>query len=359
MNLNGQLDDLQHVDTFDDNEPDLTPVNVTHVDSFGDDDDTKSGKSKDVKPVDNPFEPKDNDKTQITLKNEIIEDLLKTIGIVDQSKVLYEDETGNTVELDFYDLPREDQISILSNSNAQPELSEEDLYYIQQAKENDISLTELIKFYQNKSIEEYTQSQQQDYTVANYSDEQLYALDMKSKFGDAITEDEIMAALSKELELPEIFKKKVDKLREDYIQIEEAERASIAQSIEDQKTANFNEFQTTISTFVESVEDVGGIVLEDDDKNDILSFMLQKDVNGVTGFQKQMNDPENIFLAAWAILKAEDSFDILKSHYEGLLKNSKKNTQQVQKDKGTQVSTVVKPQEQRYQRIEDLHKFDE
>jgi hypothetical protein len=71
-----------------------------------------------------------------------------------------------------------------------------------------------------------------------------------------------------------------------------------------------------------------------------------------------MNDPENIFLAAWAILKAQDTFDVLKEHYEGLLKTSKK-PQPVKTDKGTQ-TTVVRstPQGKKHMDITDLHTFD-
>jgi len=39
-----------------------------------------------------------------------------------------------------------------------------------------------------------------------------------------------------------------------------------------------------------------------------------------------MSNPENIFLAAWAILKAEDTFDVLKSFYDEQIKEAKKTT---------------------------------
>ena len=71
-----------------------------------------------------------------------------------------------------------------------------------------------------------------------------------------------------------------------------------------------------------------------------------------------MNDPENIFLAAWAILKAQDTFDVLKDYYEGQLKNSKK-VQPVKTDKGTQPQVVrSKPPVQKHMSIEDLRNFD-
>jgi vacuolar-type H+-ATPase subunit E/Vma4 len=41
-----------------------------------------------------------------------------------------------------------------------------------------------------------------------------------------------------------------------------------------------------MTELVNSVEDVGGVVLEDNDKKEILDFLLKRDVNGATEFQK-------------------------------------------------------------------------
>ncbi len=357
ISLNGQLDELNQNDTFADDETGLEPVKV-FVDSFGDDD--KKDPEKKTEPIDNPFKPTDDDDLNEPLeRNKIVEDLLKQKGIEDSTKVLYENDKGEVEEVDFYKLPYEDQINILSNAEENdPGLTEEDLFYIQQARENNISLTDLIKYYQNQSIEEYNKNQQASYIVADYSDEELYVLDMKAKLGDSITDEEILTQLEKELEIPEIFKKKVDNLRKEYIALEEAEKAETANALNEDKNASFKQFGDQISSLVDIVEDVGGVTLEDTDKNDILKFMLERDVNGATEFQKQMNDPENMFLAAWAILKAEDTFDVLKGHYEELLKNSKK-TQPVKTDKGTQTTVVrSQPAVKKHMSIEDLQKFD-
>lgn len=355
MEIKEDMLDLNTEDTFSDDEIGLEPTKV-FTDSFGDVDE-KDEKDTRSKTIDNPFNNQDSF-DEPAERNKIVEDLLKQRGIQDQSKLLYENDKGEVEEVNFYELPYEDQINILSNSDEGNGLSEEDLYYLQQAKENNISLTELIKYYQNQSIEEYNKNQAPSYAVADYSDEELYVLDMKSKLGDDITDEDILRQLEKELEIPEIFKKKVDKLREEYIDIEESERLSLTNSTQAQKDADFKEFGDQIYALVDNVEDIGGVGLEDTDKNDILKFLVEQDVNGSTEFQKQMNDPENIFLAAWAILKAQDTFDVLKDHYEGMLKTSKK-TQPIKTDKGTQAQVVrSKPSGQKYMSVEDLHKFD-
>ena len=81
-----------------------------------------------------------------------------------------------------------------------------------------------------------------------------------------------------------------------------------------------------MTELVNSVEDVGGVVLEDNDKKEILDFLLKRDVNGATEFQKQMQNPENVFLAAWALTKSSDTFEILKEFYEKQIKLAKKPT---------------------------------
>jgi len=92
--------------------------------------------------------------------------------------------------------------------------------------------------------------------------------------------------LEKELEIPDIFKKKVDKLREDYISTEKNEREATENALKTKSIASFKEFGDTMTSLIDNVEDVGGVALEDNDKNEILKFMLEQDVNGSTQFQK-------------------------------------------------------------------------
>jgi hypothetical protein len=122
--------------------------------------------------------------------------------------------------------------------------------------------------------------------VDDYTDEELYVLDLKARLGDTMTDDEILTTLQKELEAPEIFKKKVDALRKEYKALEEQEVALREKQNTDAKEAQHNEYKTSITELVNSVEDVGGVILEDPDKVEMIQFLVERDVNGQTAFDK-------------------------------------------------------------------------
>ena len=352
MNISGQIQDLESADHFDDHELQDTTEIVEPVKSQ-----ETTGTINDDPLVANPFAPQASDADIDEPNNAdriFIDKILKIRGIEDSAKILYENEDGSTEERDFYDLPEEDRINILSQADSS-NFNEEELYYINQARENNLSFTDLIKYYQDKAVLEHTQQAPQTYAVENYTDEELYVLDMKAKLGDDVTDEQILQQLEKELEIPEIFKKKVDKLREEYIDLEKAEKESQDQASRDQQATSFKEYTDAVTNTIENIVDIGGVTLEDEDKNDILKFLVEVDANGQTQFQKQMSNPENIFLAAWAILKAEDTFDVLKSFYDEQIKEAKKTTQ----SKGAR-TTVAKNTNTPKQplSIEDLHKFD-
>ena len=292
---------------------------------------------------------------EISPADKLITTLLKNKGIVALDKVLYE-EGDEVVEKNFYDLPEEDQLNILAQNDQ--ELTDEEIFYITQARENNIGLTDLIQYYVNQSIQQQLNGNQDSTSIADYTDEELYVLDLKAKLEDSITDEEILKSLEKELESPEIFKKKVEALRKDYLALEEQEKNNQQQLKQAQEEEGFNEFKTSVSELINNVEDVGGVVLETEDKNEILNFMIQKDPNGVTEFAKQLRDPENLFLQAWAILKAKDTFDILKNHYESQLKLAKKSSTTKTTPKPKDTKLIIDPKQPKVQSIEDLNHFE-
>lgn len=340
-------DEFDKLDHFDDSE--LQATDVTNP-------------IEETEKVVNPFEYESDTTNQDTDSqstetpaDKIIKNLLNKKGISAIDKVLYE-EDGKVIEKNFYELPEEDQLNILSTDDN--ELSDEELYYITQARENNLGLTELIQHYVNESVKQQIEGTTAEDSIQNYSDEELYVLDLKARLGDTMSDEEILKSLEKELEIPETFKKKVDALRKDYLALEEQDKEANAKEIEAKQEESFNEFKTTISELINNVEDIGGVVLETEDKNEILNFMISKDATGVTEFAKQMRDPENIFLQAWAILKAKDTFDVLKNHFESQLKLAKKGSPTTTSTK-TKDTVVVKPSNnKKITSIEDLNTFD-
>ena len=137
-----------------------------------------------------------------TENSELISNLLAQKGITDASKIQIEDEDGNIQELDFNSLPIEEQLEILQQET--PELDDSEIETINYLRENGIGIQELIEYHRNQAIQEYLQAQQTNYTVDNLSDEELYKLDIASRY-EELSEEELEIELQKELNNPDLF----------------------------------------------------------------------------------------------------------------------------------------------------------
>ena len=121
---------------------------------------------------------------------------LKSRGIRDGKTIIYEnEETGETEEVDFGTLSKDEQLSILE-SLTDPGLSEDEIETINLLRKTNSSFQDIITYYQQQAIDEYKakNSSQETYTIDSYSDEELYLADQKAKFPE-MTEEELIGKL--------------------------------------------------------------------------------------------------------------------------------------------------------------------
>lgn len=270
-----------------------------------------------------------------TENSELINNLLAQRGITDASKIQIEDEDGNIQELDFNSLPIEEQLEILQQET--PELDDSEIETINYLRENGIGIQELIEYHRNQAIQEYLQTQQTNYTVDDLSDEELYKLDIAARYED-LSEEELEIELQKELNNPDLFKKKVDKLREVYKQEEIAEQTELAKQAELEEEQNYQMLVDSMVKVAQETDELFDLELEDDDKEEVLQFLLNKDINGQSEFVKLLNDPNALFQLAWFATKGQEAFNTIHDYY-------KKEIDLARKAKGsglTSQRTVVK-----------------
>jgi len=333
-------------------------INFDEYPLLGQDDDTKDDifssdyeLTDDNNIIKDPFEENlkvDHNEDQ----RELINILLKEKGIIDPLKIQIEDEDGNISETSFNDLSLKEQLDILNEVNT-PELDDNEIETINYLRENNISLEQLIEYQRNLAIQEYLQYINQDSDIENLSDEELYRLDIKSKF-DHLSEEEIDIELQKELNNPDLFKKKVDKLREIYTQqeIEEKQRLISETKLEEEQN-----YQQAVNTMIEIAQDTNelfNLELDDDDKEEVLQFLLTKDINGQSEFTKLISDPAELFKLAWFAKKGTEAFDTIHNYY-------KKEIDSVRKAKeGTNLTsrrTVVKKETEKREDPYDLKQY--
>ena len=259
--------------------------------------------------------------------------LLKNKGIVDAHAILFEDEDGIETTKDFYELTREEQLDLLESNDSDLNygLEDNEVETINYLRENNITLEELIEYHKKEAVAEYQNANQTDFEIDNYTNEELYVLDLKARY-DELTNEELELELTKALESPDLFKKKTDKIREDYKTLEQESRnAEKNEQLASQDEA-FTQIINVLADVAANTEDMYGITLEDQDKEDIINLIIDRDLNGVTPLVKALDNPDQLFKAAWFISKGEEAFSILHNYYKQEIENVRKTAYQKGKE---------------------------
>lgn len=261
--------------------------------------------------------------------DDFILEILQSKGIVDPSKIpFFKDDESDEIEYkDFNDLDRETQLNILTSikeegtTDVPPTLNEDEGTLIQYLRDNELTVQELLDRQREQIIEELgEQIGRIDFDTI--SDEELYVLEMRSTY--EIDDEQANESLELEKQNPELFKKKIDKLRNDYkhAEIEKLEAQQYAEQA--QKQQEYEEYGQQLFEVAATVDNIGGLTLDDDEKSEILNSVLDLDGQGSSKFTKLFEDKEALFRMAWFALKGEEAFSKIHSYYKEVIDNTRK-----------------------------------
>lgn len=350
---------------------DLSPIELSPIEEEPEIDDETGLIATKIAPgqLDEPIE-------QPELGNEIdiIATLLKEKGIDNPLQIKFEEEDGTITDKSFYDLTQEEQLEILASNELESDygLEDNEVEAINLLRENNMTLGELIDFHKKQAIEEYVNSNiSNSFEIDSYSDEELYVLDLKAKYED-LTNEELTLELEKALEIPDLFKKKIDKIRTEYKELENQERQALTDDQNQQRDQLYSDIKTSLIDVANKTEDIGGLILEDSDKEDVLNMVVDRDLNGLNSLVKALDDPDMLFKTAWFVSKGEEAFKILHDYYKKQIEEVRKNSYQKGKEDSVKglsskpINIISKPsqqinkknQSQRYSSIDELHSFD-
>lgn len=318
-------------------------------DIYGLDDPQEPTQEPTQEPESNPEPQNEEDQDQ---EVDLITEFLQAKGI-NPASVKMQNEDGDTEEIDFNDLTREEQLQILNYNPADKEqedlgLAKDEEQLLNILRNNNMSVADYLNAYRRHIIEEYQASAQpqETFDVDNYSDEELFIADLKDKVPD-LTEEEALAELEMQQQHPELFKKKVDGLRASYQarekQIREYEEQQ-AQAAQAQQAAQFE--QVIVNTIQDNNSiDLGDTSLElsKDDMNEIASFILDSDPAGVRYIAKALNDPKMLVEMAWWALKGHDALSQVTQYYKKQISEARKASKPAPKQKPTNVVAKKKP----------------
>lgn len=247
-------------------------------------------------------------------KEDYLTRVLKSKG-VDKSRVRIENEEGDIEEWDFDDLDDDTKYGILSQQDIP--LSDDEIQDINFLRRNRMNLRDFAKYQQEQAVKDYlAQNQNPQYTVDQVSDDDLFKFELKEQMPD-LTDEEVDEQLNKAKENESFFRKKIQALRTEYKNMEDAQTKQMEADAQAQSEQQFNAMAQAIVSAARNIDEMNGMVLDDDDKEEVLSFLLDRDANGQSQFYKLFENPDALFKMAWFALKGPEAYDALTDYYKG------------------------------------------
>lgn len=247
----------------------------------------------------------------------VLDKFLESKGFVD-SKIKVLDENDKESEVKFSELSEDEQLDVLNSLSFQDktntQLGQDEESFLKELKNNNLTLNQFLELYKESVIQEAGAQSEASYEIDQYNDEELYLLDLKNKFD--FTDEELQAELEKELENKPLFEKKIEKIRSEYKELEEQYKANQQAEFEAQQKQQYDDFVDQMTGIAGNVSDFHGLELEDNEKNETLSYLLNLDENGMSQFYKDLNTPEKLYEVAWYLKYGRDAFKVIEDAYE-------------------------------------------
>lgn len=277
---------------------------------------------------------------------------LKTRGIDDPNKIMFEDENNQIVERDWNSLTNEEKFNIL---NTPVESQEPVVEY-----KNDLTNEEadFLNYLRNNKLtpQQYIESlqapQEPSYKIDDLSDDEVYLLDLESRIGE-LTDEQAAELLNNAKQNEELYQKQIEGIRKEYKEREDyqSQQDQAAQELEAQE--QFAAYQQTVSRAIDNLTSVGNldVNLEDADKEDLAEFILSQDQNGVNYLAQALQDPETLVKAAWFILNGDDAFNSIEDYFTDQIKKVseaqyKKGYEDAKKGSAPSRQVVIQPSRQ-------------
>lgn len=253
--------------------------------------------------------------------SDYIDRFLRSRGIDPQS-VRIADEQGVIEEVPFESLSTDEKLAILDTDKYQ--LSDDEINTLNFLRQNNISLQEYSEYIKNESIKEYLNQTNSVTNIDDYTDEVIFKADLINRFGEDISDEE----LDKEWEAaqvnPTLLEKKIVVLREQFKQREIDNRNAAEQQAVAQKEDQFQTFAGMMQNAASGIDTIMSVEVDNEQKNDILKFCLERDVNGQSQFNKFFNDPEAVFKMAWFMKYGEQAIEAVHDYWRKQVGQSRK-----------------------------------
>lgn len=266
--------------------------------------------SQSVVTVDDDVEP------EIELTQDNMTDILLSLnGYPDKNKIeIVDNETNQTIVVPFDELDTDTKLSLLTTSPSDI-LHQDEQALINILRDNNISINDYIELAINNYVSNMSNEQEQIVSVDDCSDEEIYFNYLVNSFPSKSEE-----SLKRELEedmAREGFEEKVADLRAQRLEEEVALQREEMERQESELRENKEKGMKIIENSLLNTDDIFDVIsLDNNDKNDIYNYMVVENITGQTQFQIDLKDPKKLVLAAWAMTKGKDAFDMVRNAYK-------------------------------------------
>lgn len=261
---------------------------------------------------------------------------LKYNGVSDPSKIQFEDDNGDIREVAFNELSSEEQDNIMMELG-RPDISDDEINTINFLRQNRMSMQQAMDSYANYKLQEYINQNQTSvsYSVDDYSDDELYVGDLKLKYPD-FTDEQLFEKLNNAKENPELYEAETRSLREYYRQQEQENRNAQIQSEIDAQNQYRDSLYNSINAFNGIALDWNDansdtLEIEVEDKQKVLSYLLDKDANGKTQFVKDIEDPDSLIELAWLRVGGADALSYQNQYFKEIISERNKEISRLKK----------------------------
>ena len=264
-------------------------------------------------------------------EGDLTSEILRLKGISDPEKIKFEDESGAIIERSWNDLSKEEQINILAGNEPtdDTQLSDDEIDLLNAIRSSGMDVNNYMK-----ALLQPSQPQHKQYKIDELSDDDLYVLDILEKVGgDNISDDELTEALEAAKKNEKLFQKTVEGLRTQYIQLEKDQEIREANERAARQQEQYNSFASSIMNEIRGLNTFAGqdLELSNEDIEELSSFMLHLDENGMSPFGKAMQDPALFTRAAFWLLNEDKIIEELTKQmqdtYTRGYENAKKDMQ--------------------------------
>lgn len=329
------------------------------------DDDDEIIQSQHSEQNDNSSQEENNNSSSTDSSNDdYVVDFLKTRGIEDPSKIMFEDENNQLVERNWNDLTKEEKLNILNTplGDDSNNLTDEEVDLLSQIRQSNMTPSEYIKQLSGGEV-----IQQPVYRIEDLSDDEVYLLDLESRVGDLSDEQAAQALSIAKQQDEELFKKQIEGIRKEYKEREDFKNQQAQAQLEQEQQEAYNIYYQNVVNAIGEFDSIGNLGLDFDnsDKDTLAEFMLGQDESGKNYLNEALQDPETLTRAAWFILNGEEALNSIADYYNNQIKlvaenQYKKGLEDGKKGTSNNKSEVVITQQEKrnpyrqFKTIEDL-----